>query len=116
MSQYVIREGSQRFQSVEFFIDGVECPHQFRVWERGSASMFVLVKQNSEILGHLRVGDVMDMKYYTDDSFCPTRTMETEISHITRDDQGRFQGHFIVGLALSQSRTGEVAKTLTVKS
>ena len=58
--------------------------------------------QNSEILGHLRVGDVMEMKYYTSDSFCPTRTMETEISHITREDEGRFQGHCLVGLAVPQ--------------
>ena len=97
------RKGSEQFQSVEFFVDGVECPHQFRIWKSEPASMFVLVRQNSEILGHLRVGDVMEMKYYTSDSFCPTRTMETEISHITREDEGRFQGHCIVGLAPSQS-------------
>ncbi|MCJ7595117.1 MAG: hypothetical protein MUO52_10150 [Desulfobacterales bacterium] len=95
-------EKAGQFQSVEFFIDGVECPHQFRIWKGEPASMFVLVKQNSEILGHLRVGDVMEMKYYTSDSFCPTRTMETEISHITREDEGRFQGHCLVGLAVPQ--------------
>ena len=90
------------FQSVEFFIDGVECPHQFRIWSGEPASMFVLVKQSSEILQHLKVGDVMAMKYYTSDSFCPTRTMETEICHITREDKGRFQGHCLVGLAVPQ--------------
>ena len=97
MSQYEIRGWAQRFQSVELFIEGVECPHQFPIWEREPATMFVLVKQNSEILGHLRVGDVMDMKYYTEDSFCRTRTMETEISHMSREDEGRFQGQPLHG-------------------
>jgi hypothetical protein len=43
------------------------------------------------------------MKYYTSDLFCPTRTMETKISHITREDEGRFQGHCLVGLGVPQS-------------
>ena len=90
----------EKYRSVEFSIDGIECPHQFRIWNSDVSSMFVLVKQNSEILGRLKVGDVMKMKYYTDDSFCPTRLVDTEISHITREDEGRFRGHYLIGLSI----------------
>jgi hypothetical protein len=44
----------------------------------------------------------MKMKYYTRDTFCPTRLMDTRIRHITKEDQGRFKGHCLVGLAVAE--------------
>lgn len=95
--------GYDQLESVEVSIDGVEHPHQFRIWNTEPASMFFVVKQSSEILDRLRVGDTMKMTYYTKDTFCRTRTMDTKIRHITREDHGRFSGHCLVGLAFADS-------------
>ena len=89
----------EEYRSVEFSLDGLELPHQFRIWNTEPNCMFVLMKQNSKILKCIRAGETMKMKYYTNDTFRPTRTIDTQISHITREDEGRFKGHCVVGLA-----------------
>ena len=95
--------GYDQLESVEVSIDGVEHPHQFRIWNTEQASMFVVVKQSSQILNRLKVGDTMKMTYHTKDTFCPTRTMATRIRHITREDEGRFRGHCLIGLAFADN-------------
>jgi len=91
------------FESVEVSFDGIECSHQFRIWNGEPCSMFVLVKHSSEIMHHFKVGEVLKMKYYTNDSGCRTKFMNTKIQQITKEEQGRFRGHYVVGLALAES-------------
>lgn len=95
--------GYDQLESVEVSIDGIEYPHQFRIWNTEPSSIFVVVKQSSRILDRLKVGDTMKMTYHTKDAFCPTRTMPTRIRHITREDEGPFRGHCLVGLAVADS-------------
>jgi hypothetical protein len=105
-----LREGNsrstrwcERYHCVEFSVEGLEYTHQFRLWNLDPASAFVLVKQSSDLLTRLRVGDIMKMKYYTKDPLPKTEYMDTAISHITRDDQGKFRGHCLIGLAVAQA-------------
>jgi len=100
--QEIVGPAFEKYRSVEFSIQGLEYLHQFPIWNSEPASMFVLVKEDSEIVGRLKVGDVVKMKYYTDDTVCPTRYVDTEIRHITKDDEGRFKGHYRVVLGLSE--------------
>jgi hypothetical protein len=93
----------ERYHCVELSIEGLKCTHQFRLWNSDRASAFVLVKQNSDLLTRLKVGDMMKMKYYTKDSLPKAEYMNTTISHITREDQGKFRGHCLIGLAASEA-------------
>lgn len=95
------------YYSVELSFEGLTCLHQFRIWSIPEGSMCVLVKENSEILGSLKVGDVMRMKYYSMDSLCPTRDLHTEIKHITKEEGGRFKGHYVVGLSILEDQFRE---------
>ncbi|MBW1721152.1 MAG: hypothetical protein JRH13_08430 [Deltaproteobacteria bacterium] len=90
----------EKFESVEFSIQGLQCLHQFRIWNTVPGSMCVLVKENSEILGALKVGDVLPLKYYTGNSGRPTLYLDTEIRHITKEEEGRFKGHYLIGLSI----------------
>jgi hypothetical protein len=90
---------SQQYYSVEFSIAGNECLYQFKIWHRDSGSMCLVVKEDSQILNSLKVGDVLSMRYYGTDSFVPPKDLQTQITSIKREDQGRFRGHFLVGLA-----------------
>lgn len=90
----------KQFHSVEFAIDGLSCLHQFRIWNIMPASMCVLVRENSEILRCLKVGDILQLKYYTSDEFCPVTYLRTQIRHITKEEEGRFRGHYLVGLTI----------------
>ena len=91
------------YYSVEFSIHGHHLPYQFKIWNMAPQSMYVLVNANSKILEVLKVGDVVKPKYYTTDSLCPTKHLETEIKYITKEDHGRFKGHFLIGLAIIEN-------------
>ena len=66
--------------------------------------MCVLVKEDSGLLKHLRVGDLLDLKYYSTDSSKPTEYLKTEVKHITKDDTGRFKEFYLVGLSILEGQ------------
>ena len=65
--------------------------------------MCVLVREGSDVLKHIKEGDVVNMRYYKPDSPNPTENLKTEIKHITKDENGRFRGHYLVGLSILES-------------
>ena len=93
-----------RYYSVEFSIRDSAYVYQFKIWDISPKGICVLVKEDSDLLNHLKVGDILDLKYYTTDSSKPTEYLKTEIKHITKDDTGRFKELYLVGLSISESR------------
>ncbi|MEW6669233.1 MAG: hypothetical protein AB1512_28810 [Thermodesulfobacteriota bacterium] len=94
------RKKPDQYHSAEFSFEGPDVNYQFRIWNTASSSMCVLVKENSEVLSLLKVGDTVKVKYYSPDSLYPSEGLSTVIRHITRNEQGRFKGHFLVGLEI----------------
>ena len=94
------REIVDRFYSVEFSLKGMDFVYQFKIWNMSTKGMCVLIKEDSAVLKHLKEGDVMDMKYYSSDALSSTEHLQTEIRHITKDEEGRFKGHVLVGLSI----------------
>ncbi len=92
----------ENLKSVELFIDGLDRIYQFKLWGNALTSMFVLVKEDSEILNCLDVGKTFNMKYYGQDSMGPIGTLNTRIKYINRVDEGRFKGHYLTGLTIEQ--------------
>ena len=86
--------------SVEFAVDGADYLRQFRLYNMEPEVMCFLIKETSEVADCLRVGDTMKMKYYSEDAFHSPQYLETEIRQITKEDQGRFKGHYVVGLSI----------------
>jgi hypothetical protein len=70
------------------------------MWDISPKGICVLVKEDSDLLNHLKVGDILDLKYYTTDSSRPIEYLKTEIRHITKDEKGRFKGLYLVGLSI----------------
>lgn len=91
------------YHSVEFFVEGIDFPYQFRIWETDKKSMSVLVKSDSVILPRLRVGDIFDLKYYPDDSTYPSKNIPTAIRYVNKESQGRLKGHSLVGLEIIET-------------
>ncbi len=96
------RKRAEQYHSAEFIIEGLEANYQFRIWDTASSSMCVIIKETSEILPLLRVGATLKVKYYSAHSAYPSEALTTVIRHITLDDQGRFRGHYLVGLEIQQ--------------
>ena len=90
----------QQFHSVEFHVGELKLLYQSKVWSSGSDPMFTLIKEDSDVLNRIHVGDILNMRFYSSDRYCPPRDLETEIKYITKDTRGRFKGHFLVGLAI----------------
>jgi len=89
---------SERYYSVEFTISENKILYQFKLRNSASQSLFILVKEGSEMLQRLKEGSIFKTKYYATDELSPAVSSETRIKKITRDDNGRFKGHYRVGL------------------
>lgn len=94
------RKQPDKYYSVQFSVKDLGYFYQFKIWDVSSRGMCILVGEDSSVVGHLNVGDVIKMQYYLSDAIGSTEEFETEISHITKNDQGKFKGHYLVGLAI----------------
>ena len=89
-----------KYYSIEIAIEGLEVVYQYGIWGVESRSMFALVKENSGIVPWLKVGNVLNMKYYSTDILYPFENLDTEIQIITKQDEGRLKGHYLVGFEI----------------
>jgi len=92
-----------QFYSVEFSVTGSAFVYQFKIWDISPKGICVLVKEDSGLLNRLKVGDRLNLKYYTTDSSRPIEYLETEIRDIARDEKGRFRGLYLVGLSILEN-------------
>lgn len=87
-----------RYYSVQFSVKDLAYIYQFKIRDASAQGLCILVDENSEVLKHLKSGDVIDMKYYLSEFMGTTETFKTEIRHVTKDADNRFKGHCQVGL------------------
>jgi hypothetical protein len=95
--------GTDGYYSAEFVVDGLEASYQFKIWEKAPKAVSVLVKGNSDLLQLLKVGDTLNVKYYSITSAYPSEWQKTAVGHITWNDQGRLKGHYLVGLEIIEN-------------
>ena len=89
-----------QYHSVEFSLRDCAFTYQFKIWDISSKGICVLVKEDSDLLNYLKVGDILNLKYYANNSSKPIEYLKTEIRHITKDEKGRFKGLYLVGLSI----------------
>ncbi|NQT10702.1 MAG: PilZ domain-containing protein [Desulfobacteraceae bacterium] len=92
------RKMIDKYFRVKLSKDGLTHFYNFKLQDISSKGMCILVKEGSDVLKSLKVGDVLDMKYYTNEH--SSQQFKTKIKYITKDDQGRFKGHCLVGLSI----------------
>lgn len=98
------RKNVEQYYSAELAVDGLDIPYQFKIMNQATSSMAVLVKENSEIVPRLKVGDTLKVKYYSQESPYPSDYLATAVRHITKNNQGRLRGHYLVGLEIIDGR------------
>jgi hypothetical protein len=94
------RSPVDQYSIVEFSVEGLAHLYQFKIWNISPLGIGVLVTHGSEVLKHVKVGDILDMKYYRQELTEQPEQLKTEIKHITKDAQGRFKGNYLVGLSI----------------
>lgn len=91
---------AERYYSVEFPVKGFDFQYQFKIRRIGSSPMCILVREDSNILKRLKVGSILTMKYRPINAACPSDYFDTAITNITKNKEGRFKGHYLVGLKI----------------
>ena len=102
--RYEPRIEADQHDSVELSIHDPGLIYRFRIWNLSSRGMCIVVKKDSDLLKHLKVGNILNVKYYPTDSSCRTECMKTQIKHLTKDKQGRFRNHVLVGLFILEKQ------------
>jgi len=100
------RKVVDQYYSVECSIPDLEPVYQFRIWNRSESGMCVLIREDSAVLHHLQVGKIFTMKYYPINSPGRLEQFDTMVRHISKDEHGRFKGHFMVGLSILEKQNG----------
>jgi hypothetical protein len=92
-----------QYYSVQFRQIDLSTIYQFKIWNISTKGMCILVRQDSNMMSCLNVDDTLDMEYYSDKKEVPAENIKTHIRHITKIEDGRFNGHYLVGLGLMAS-------------
>ena len=87
-----------QYRSVEFSLSSEHPVFQFRVRDISPSGMGILVNEGSMALKYLKAGQVLLMKYNPENPDGSPEQMDTEIRHITLVADGRYKGHYLVGL------------------
>ena len=83
--------------SVEFTFDDLDVLYQFKVWNTRSGHMCVIVREESDVLPRMSVGDVLGLKYNFKNTVYLSEYLKTAIRFIIKQNNGRYRGHYIVG-------------------
>ena len=68
----------------------------------------ILVQEDSVILNHLKVGQELKMKYWTDSRSEPSGFFKAQVKHISKQDKGRFKNHSLIGLLIKEKHDFEL--------
>ena len=96
------RNAAERYYSVQFTTKSLSSYYQFKIWNMSPNGMCILVKEDSDVLNHINVGDRLEMTYFIADSMGASDRLNTQIKHITKNEDGRFKGHCLVGLSIHE--------------
>ena len=87
-----------QFHSVEIKLSRSIPIYQFKLRDISPHGACILIKEDSSVLNHLKVGQILNLKYRFEDPSKPTEFLKTEIKHITKAKQKRLKGHYLVGV------------------
>lgn len=91
------RKNLENIKSVELKLPNLPI-YVFRAKDTSPNGICFLVKADSDILNHIQVGQVLNLRYHTEDTTKPTEVLTSKIKHITEMDKGLYKDHQLVGL------------------
>lgn len=87
------------YYSVAFTL-GKKAPiYQFKLRDISPSGLCILVREDSKVIEYLEVGKVIQMTYTNQNLPGEQTLLTTKVRHITKSEELRYRGHFLVGLA-----------------
>lgn len=97
------REAAKYCYHAEIRLIGVPV-YEVKIKDLSSNGASILVRKDSLLLNHLGVGKTISVKYYLGDRSKAVGPFKANVMHLTKLDDGRFQGHFSAGLSIIRAR------------
>jgi hypothetical protein len=98
-----IRENLEEMQSLELKLPNLPI-YVFKVKDTSSNGICFLVKGDSDILNHIQVGQILNMRCHDEDFTTPSKVLISEIKHITKIEKGSYGNHQLVGLKILEKQ------------
>ncbi len=95
-----------KYFSVQFSINSMEPTYLFKLRSNPFNGLFIIVREDSAVLRHLKIGDIVNMRYNTLESSNSTKPLKTLIRDISQNPQRSFMEHFLVGLYIIGEQDG----------
>ena len=95
-----LRKILDRYYSVEFKLKETGSVYHFKLRDLSSSGLGILVNEDSAVLEHLSVNEIIKMKYYPPEASSSAEFFKTKIKHITKKERGSFKGHFLIGFLI----------------
>ena len=92
------REQLNQYRNVRFLSKEFNGAHRLKILDKSSKSMCLQVKESSDILPRLKIGDALEMIYHPTQSRYPCVYLEAVVRHITKRQEGRPNESYLVGL------------------
>jgi hypothetical protein len=103
-----------KYYTVEFLIHDLKLVYRFKIWDISPKGIRLLVREDSDILNYLKVGDRLNLKHHTTDSSRPIEYLNTAIKHISRHVKGGFKGYYVIGVSILGQQDSEKERTITI--
>ncbi len=94
-----------KYYSVEFPLKSIQPVYQFKLRPSAQNSFFLLVKNGSDIVSQLKLGHIVPMKYYSEDSMHTIEVHKTQIMEIVKETHGPFRGHYRIELGIISDKS-----------
>ena len=94
-----LRETDEPMRSVELKLPSLPI-YLFKVKDSSQNGFCLLIKEDSDILKHIHVGQVLNIRSNTEEKMKPVEILLSEIKHITNKGKGSYKGHQLVGLKI----------------
>ena len=89
-----------KYYSVQFRLNGEGPNYLFKLRDISSNGLCILVKEDSDVLKHLKVGDILTMEFKPPELTGTSKLLKTQIRHITKGKEGRLMRPCLVGLKI----------------
>ena len=97
------RQPSHKFHSVEMKLASLPI-YLFKLKDVSENGACFMVKEGSAILKHLKVGQILNMRYHAEDESEPSEVFKSEIKYITKALEKPYKGHYLVGIIIREKQ------------
>lgn len=88
------------FYRVEIKLSKFDFIYQFKLRELNGNEACFLIKEDSAIFNKLKVGNVLEMKYWTAGKTKTIKFAKAKVKNITKQNQEPLNGHYLVYLSI----------------